>query len=171
MKLFHLHRDTFDPNGVMGQFTGPGEELGEVLLLQSMENPATLIPASPLDETGAPVPFVCVRDMYWSGDGPGGKADYPTFRITMPTDVDGDGVPDLEWFDRDRDGVADRNLMKIHRLNYAHQSDGCIGLGMERGYTDGHVPAIWRSTHAHALYMASLVGEERHGLIITEGPR
>jgi len=122
-----------------------------------IENPATLIP---------PGEYECVLDTYHGSDPP--RTSYPCFRITKPWDADGDGIPDLDWPDLDGDGRPDRDLLKIHRGNYAHQSRGCPLLGMERGYVDEDVPAVWRSTHAHGLYMAALQGHDRHRLIVTE---
>lgn len=133
MNVWHLHRDEFHGNGVWGQMEGGGG-----LVFQTIENPATLIPASPMTVDG-PVPYECVRDYYHRGD-------YPTFEII----------------------VEGRDRLLIHAANYADELEGCIAPGMERGW-DGVRPAVWRSRHAHALYMDSLVGEDRHLLIITEG--
>lgn len=68
MKVWHLHRDEFLPQGVWGTLTGPGLLLGEVLHLDSLENPDTLFPNGT---------YNCVRTHYHRGN-------YPTFEIIVP---------------------------------------------------------------------------------------
>jgi len=87
----------------------------------------------------APGEYRCVRDYYHRGG-------YPTFEII----VDG------------------RDRLLFHAANYASELEGCIAPGMERGYTDGDTPAVWRSRVAFEKYMQANDGFDEHTLVITE---
>ena len=127
-RVWHLHRDSFDPNGVWGKLTGGGG-----IVLHTIENPDTLI---------VPGEYNCVRDYYHRGG-------YETFEII----------------------VEGRDRLLFHAANYASDLEGCIAPGMERGYTDGDVPAVWRSRVAFNKYFDANEGFDEHTLIITEEPR
>ena len=60
--VWHLHRDTFHKNGVLGKLTGGGG-----LVFETIENPNTLI---------EPGEYTCVRDFFHRGN-------YPTFEIIV----------------------------------------------------------------------------------------
>lgn len=76
--------------------------------------------------------YIAVRSMYYSGDGVGGKRDYPCFELL---------------------DVPDRTEIKIHIGNYLKNFLGCIGLGKKR---DTAVPAVWSSGEAFNLFMQYL---------------
>lgn len=60
--------------------------------------------------------YRCISDMYWGGDGPGGKEDYPTYKILVPG----------------------RDQIKFHKLNDPKtQSLGCPGIAEFFGETLG----------------------------------
>jgi len=61
-RVWHLHRDTFEPHGVWGQLEGGGG-----IVLHTIENPDTLI---------EPGEYRCVRDWYHKGG-------YDTFEIIV----------------------------------------------------------------------------------------
>jgi len=86
----------------------------------TMENAQKLIPAGR---------YWCEKDMYYGGDGVGGKTDYPCFEL--------------------RD-VPGRTEIKIHKANYPHQLLGCIAPGMAR---DEAKPAVWSSGTAFNILM------------------
>jgi hypothetical protein len=127
MKVWHLHRDDFNPMGVWGRLEGGGG-----LAFHTIENPNTLIPDGE---------YKCVRDYYHRGD-------YPTFEII----------------------VEGRDRLLFHAANYASELEGCIAPGKERGYTDGHVPAVWRSRVAFQEYMEANRDVDEHVLVITSEP-
>lgn len=54
--------------------------------------------------------------MYYGGDGPGGKPDYPAYEIQ---------------------GVPERSLIKMHKANIADELLGCIAPGKELGFIKG----------------------------------
>ena len=127
-RVWHLHRDDFQPRGVWGQLEGGGG-----VVLHTIENPDTLI---------GPGEYRCVRDYYHRGG-------YPTFEII----------------------VEGRDRLLFHAANYAHELEGCIAPGMERGYASEDVPAVWRSRVAFNLYMDANDGFDEHTLVITESER
>lgn len=84
------------------------------------------------------------RDMYYGGDGPGGKRDYECFEIR---------------------NVPGRAEIKIHIANYVKDIIGCIGVGMAR---DKDHPAIWSSTQGYNLFMQHLADADEFTLIIAD---
>ena len=83
--------------------------------------------------------YRCVRDWYHTGG-------YETFEII----------------------VEGRSRILFHAANYASELEGCVAPGMERGFIGEHIPCVWRSRHAHALYMESVRGLDAHLLHVTE---
>lgn len=71
--------------------------------------------------------------VFYSGDGVGGKPDYPAYEIL--------NVPGRTW-------------IKIHIANLAIQVKGCVGLGKELGAEGGHW-AVRRSRDAYDEFMAA----------------
>ena len=43
---------------------------------------------------------------------------------------------------------GERTRCLIHSANYAHQVQGCLGLGMQAGETNKGEPAVWKSRDA-----------------------
>lgn len=70
---------------------------------------------------------------FYSGDGVGGKPDYPAYEIL---------------------DVPDRACIKIHKANTALQVKGCIALGKALG-TDGQRWAVRQSADAFREFMAT----------------
>jgi hypothetical protein len=89
--------------------------------------------------------WVCERDMYYGGDGVGGKQDYECFEI--------------------RD-VPDREEIKLHIANYVRQVVGCIGIGLTR---DKKIPAVWNSSIAFKKFMEIQEGCDKFTLEIRNG--
>ena len=83
--------------------------------------------------------------MFYSGDGPGGKADYPAYEITE---------------------VPGRAQIKIHKANIATQVEGCVALGKDLGAVEG-VWAALRSKDAFTEFMqaAQTVGVDHIGIV------
>jgi hypothetical protein len=71
--------------------------------------------------------YPLVRGTFYSGDGVGGKPDYPAYELQ---------------------NVPGRALIKIHRANLAYQVKGCIAVGKELG-AEGGLWAVLRSREAH----------------------
>ena len=88
--------------------------------------------------------YYCERDMYYGGDGVGGKRDYPCFIVK---DVPG------------------RTEIKIHIANYVKDIIGCIGVGLTRNV---NVPAVWGSRMAHDKFMIFMEGINEFKLEITD---
>ena len=91
--------------------------------------------------------YALALGMYYHGDGPGGKEDYPAYEVLA---------------------VPGRSFIKIHRANFAKELLGCIAPGM--GYftdADG-IYGVTLSKTAFEQFMAALVGERNVELIITE---
>jgi hypothetical protein len=65
--------------------------------------------------------------MFYGGDGPGGKPDYPAYEVL--------NVPDRQW-------------IKIHIANLALQVNGCIAVGKSLGAERG----IWAVQDSHKAY-------------------
>lgn len=76
--------------------------------------------------------------MHYSGDGVGGKPDYPCYEVC---DVPG------------------RSLIHIHRANKADELRGCIAPGVKLGAIN-NVWAVLASADAFAQFMAIMQGEE-----------
>jgi len=76
--------------------------------------------------------------MYYHGDGPGGKEDYPAFEVL---------------------GVPGRTEIKIHRGNVATDVRGCIAPGNGLGAI-GNVWAVLQSGEALRQFMAAMGTED-----------
>jgi len=101
----------------------------------TMENAKTLIVAQI---------YICERDMYYGGDGVGGKRDYPCFEL--------------------RD-VPDKTEVKFHIANYPYELKACIAPGMAR---DKDTPAVWSSGKAFRALMDYFAGRDSFELEIVE---
>lgn len=75
--------------------------------------------------------YPLVLGMFYSGDGPGGRPDYPAYEVQ---------------------GVPGRSLIKIHKANRAIQLAGCIAPGKFLGCESGHW-AVLDSTTAFKEFM------------------
>ncbi len=82
------------------------------------------------------------RDMYYGGDGVGGRQDYACFEVR---------------------NVPDRTEIKFHIANYVKNVVGCIGVGITR---DSSVPAVWNSAIAFIKFMDFLDGINEFNLEI-----
>lgn len=76
--------------------------------------------------------------MFFSGDGVGGKRDYPAYEIL---------------------NVPDRDLIKVHVANKATDVRGCVGPGYELGAAYGQW-AVLRSQDAFDHFMALMAGRD-----------
>jgi len=76
--------------------------------------------------------------MYYGGDGPGGKSDYPAYRLLA---------------------VPNRTYIKIHKANLAADLLGCIALGTKLGYLE-NTWAVLNSREAYGKFMESMGGEQ-----------
>ena len=83
--------------------------------------------------------------MYWGGDGPGGKADYPAYELVVPG----------------------RSLIKIHVANTAKQLLGCIAPGRAIGFLEGQI-AVTSSVLALKTLMESLHGAQQDYITIID---
>lgn len=90
----------------------------------------------------APGSYLLERSWYYRGD-------YECFEVIAPP----------------------RTRLLIHAANYASELEGCIAPGMERGFKDGDIPAVWRSRHAHGLWMQDMDGIDRAVIHIRAGDR
>lgn len=108
----------------------------------SCERPAT--GPHPCIPTGT---YTLALGMYYHGDGPGGKPDYPAYEVL---------------------NVPKRSEIKLHVANKPSELRGCIAPG--RGYftNDEGVYGVTESRAAFAELMASLTGEQIAELVITE---
>lgn len=77
--------------------------------------------------------YPLVLGMFYSGDGVGGRPDYPAYELQH---------------------VPGRALIKIHRANVASQVKGCIALGKDLG-CDGGKWGVLRSADAYAEFMTA----------------
>lgn len=82
---------------------------------------------------------------FYSGDGIGGKPDYPAYEVLH---------------------VPDRAQIKIHKANIALQVKGCIALGKDLG-TDGLHWAVRRSKEAFDEFMVSAALLDPHEITIS----
>lgn len=77
--------------------------------------------------------YQCKKDIYYGGDGPGGKKkDYPSYLIM---------------------NVPGRTQIKIHKGNYVKDVVGCVALGSSM---DIKKPAVWSSAIAYNKFMQSM---------------
>lgn len=146
-KIIHLDRDIRWPNVTMAMMYADDGGFGLKLPngkagLYTIERPwlnnqqdVSCIPAGN---------YKAERDMYYGGDGPGGKRDYECFEIR---------------------NVPKRSEIKIHIANYIKDIIGCIGPGMAR---DPNHPAVWSSTQAFNLFMDYMRGIDEFELIIRD---
>jgi hypothetical protein len=121
--------------GTLGQLTLPNE-----LTLYTIEQGST--GAHPRIPAGL---YEMHLGMYWGGDGPGGKADYPAYELAVPG----------------------RTLIKIHVANWAHQLLGCIAPGRTLGFMGGKV-AVQSSVLALRALMESLHGAKQDYITIVD---
>ena len=84
--------------------------------------------------------------MYYGGDGPGGKTDYPSYEVMS---------------------VPGRTLIKIHAANKASELLGCIAPGLSMDIFGGEI-GVTSSRKALEEFMAALNGAMDAELIITE---
>lgn len=84
--------------------------------------------------------------MYYSGDGPGGKEDYPAYEVL---------------------NVPGRSEIKIHGANKASQLLGCIALGHTHEIFDGEI-GITSSRGSLAEFMAELAKDPEAEIAISE---
>ena len=83
--------------------------------------------------------------MFYSGDGPGRKPDYPAYELL---------------------NVPGRALIKIHKATRAIDVKGCIGVGKELG-AEGGVWCVHRSREAFEELMAAAAIIDPHEITIT----
>jgi hypothetical protein len=86
--------------------------------------------------------FECVIGMYYGGDGPGGKPDYPAYEILH---------------------VPGRKHIKMHIANYPYELGGCLAPGLSR---DPAVPMVKDSAIAFRQFMSYMAGIKRFRLEI-----
>ena len=92
--------------------------------------------------------YTIALGMYYHGDGPGGKPDYPAYEVL---------------------NVPGRSLVKIHKASFPKQLLGCIAPGLDY-FTDATgVYGVTDSAIAFEQFMTTLNGEQVAELIITEG--
>ena len=84
--------------------------------------------------------------MYYGGDGPGGKEDYPAYEVG---------------------NVPGRTLIKLHGANRATQLLGCIALGQTMDIFEGEI-GVTSSRGALSEFMIAMGHEEDAELLITE---
>lgn len=77
-------------------------------------------------------------DMYWGGDGVGGKGDYPAYELIA---------------------VPKRSEIKIHIANIYSDVYGCIGIGDDIGVSKG-TWGVLNSTKTYEKWMEVTGGEE-----------
>lgn len=124
-----ITRDFKNDTAVIGRYVLDGRTY------HTMENIHTLIEAQL---------YLCERDMYYGGDGVGGKRDYPCFELR---------------------GVTGKTEVKFHIANYPHQLAACIAPGMAR---DEDIPAVWSSGTAFGIFMKYFDGVDSFELEIVE---
>jgi len=84
--------------------------------------------------------YVLKLGMFYSGDGPGGKRDYPAYEIL---------------------GVPGRDQIKIHVANYMTQVEGCVAPGMTLGYnSEVQLWAVRNSQQAFDQFMNLMAGRD-----------
>lgn len=83
------------------------------------------------------------REMFYGGDGPGGRPDYETFGLA---------------------GVVGRTFIKLHVANTAGELQGCIGIGNALGVANGHW-AVLHSREAHKTLMRVMGDDRQEDLI------
>ena len=84
--------------------------------------------------------------MYYSGDGPGGKIDYPSYEVL---------------------NVPKRSLIKIHAANKASELLGCIAPGLSMDIFGGEI-GVTSSRKALEEFMEALGGAKDAQIEITE---
>ena len=89
--------------------------------------------------------YIIELGMYYSGDGVGGKADYPAYVVC---------------------DVPNRSLIKIHIANRASELLGCIAPGMELGTMVNGDWCVKNSTIAFERFMQCMAGDKRAKLKI-----
>ena len=83
-------------------------------------------------------------DMYFGGDGVGGRRDYPAYELV---------------------GVPNREEIKLHIFNAPNESKGCIGLGNAPGWHKGQW-SVLDSGVTYKKFMEVMSGDERALLIV-----
>lgn len=140
-----IDRDIRYPTVTMGQMYSPDGDFG--LKLQNGRTGLYTIELpwkdnQPKISCIPPGIYLAERDIFYGGDGPGGKKDYPCFEVR---------------------NVLGRTEIKFHIANYLKDIVGCIGPGMAR---DPAHPAVWSSTQAFGLFMDFLKGVDAFDLDI-----
>lgn len=129
-----LERFAYTPMGTFGRMRVAGNApLYTLELPWNNNNPGTS--CIPIGEYGM------VLGMFYSGDGPGGKKDYPAYELQ---------------------NVPGRDLIKVHVANKITQLLGCIAPGLELGCMDG-LWCVQKSQIAFDTFMSEMAG--RSGLL------
>jgi hypothetical protein len=83
--------------------------------------------------------------MFYGGDGPGGRIDYPAYEIL---------------------NVPGRSQIKIHKGNKATDVQGCVALGKDLGALDG-AWCVVGSREAFSEFMTAAAIIDPHEITIT----
>jgi len=119
-------------DGTFGRLTVPGRTFFTIERRHDGDHPRIPAGSYPLK-----------LGMFYHGDGPGGKPDYPAYEIIVPG----------------------REAIKIHIANTADQLLGCVAPGETIGCV-GMKVGVWSSTHAFNDFMLTMGGKKDDWIVI-----